>query len=82
MIREDLVLATDDDSPGARVFRTGEPVSSRIATAIGRTIWRRPKACSPLRHIPLNQPQPHLGCLEPRPPGARIRRSPRTIWSF
>ena len=47
LIREEILIATDEDSAGARVFRTGEPVScAAAATRVASTRWRKRKACS------------------------------------
>ncbi len=62
-IREDVRIVTDDDSPAARVYRTGEPVSAMD----GETNWTDPlvkaEGLRSLCHIPLVSRNRTLGLM-------------------
>src|SRR6266571_1971341 len=63
MVREDVVLALDDDSPKARVFRTGEPVSIIFSAEDRRDTLAEAEGLQSLCHVPLISRNRTLGLL-------------------
>jgi formate hydrogenlyase transcriptional activator len=62
-IREDLVIAANEDSPGARVFRTGEPVSILCCESDRIDPLAEAEGVQSLCHIPLISRNRTLGLL-------------------
>ena len=63
LTREDIVLATDEDSPGARAFRTGEPVSVLCCGPDRIDPMAEAEGVQSLCHIPLISRNRTLGLL-------------------
>jgi len=63
LTREDIVLATDDDSPGARAFRTGEPASILCCGPDRIDPMAEAEGVQSLCHIPLISRNRTLGLL-------------------
>ena len=79
MVREDLVLVSDD-SPGARVFRTSEPVSISYRDGERPDKLAEAEGVQSLCHVPLIGRKRTLGILS-LARIARRCRSPITTWS-
>jgi formate hydrogenlyase transcriptional activator len=62
-VREDLLIATDDDSPASRVFRTREAASSLCCDAQGIEPLAQEEGVQSLCHIPLISRNRALGVL-------------------
>src|SRR6266849_2535406 len=62
-IREGMLIAIDDDSPGARVFRTGEPVSLLRSDSVRFDPLAEEQGVQSLCHIPLISRNRTLGLL-------------------
>jgi formate hydrogenlyase transcriptional activator len=62
-IREDLVIATDEDSAGARVFRTGEPASILCCGEDRMDPLAEAEGVQSLCHIPLISRSRTIGLL-------------------
>ena len=62
-IREDLVLSPEADSPGARVFRTGEPVSIMCCEGERLDPLAEAEGVKSLCHVPLISRNHTLGIL-------------------
>jgi formate hydrogenlyase transcriptional activator len=62
-VREDLVLPTGEDSPGARAFRSGEPVSVLIGESDRVEPLAEAEGVKSLCHIPLIARKRTLGVL-------------------
>jgi formate hydrogenlyase transcriptional activator len=63
LIREELLIATDEDSPGARVLRTGEPVSILSSEPGGVDSLAAAEGVQSLCHVPLISRSRTLGLL-------------------
>ena len=63
VVREEIVIATDEDSPGARAFRTGEPVNILRAESDRVDPLAEAEGVQALCHIPLISRNRTLGLL-------------------
>ena len=63
VVREEIVIATDEDSPGARAFRTGEPVNILRAESDRVDPLAAAEGVQALCHIPLISRNRTLGLL-------------------
>jgi formate hydrogenlyase transcriptional activator len=63
VIREEIQIATDEDSPGARAFRTGEPSSILCRESLGVVPLAEAEGVESLCYIPLISRSRTLGLL-------------------
>ena len=63
VIREEIVIAPNEDSPGARVFRTGEPASILCSESGGVDPLAEAEGVQSMCHIPLISRNRTLGLL-------------------